>query len=86
MRKISQKSVFRCRPPKTDFRFLIYTPKNMYFNNKTTRFFNAYKIKNSITCIRDRYIIGLKTFHSPIPPHQLEVYMCVSNALKYLSN
>ena len=24
------KSVFRCRPPKTDFRFLIYTPKNIF--------------------------------------------------------
>ena len=25
-----KKAVFRYRPPKTDFTFLIYTPKNMY--------------------------------------------------------
>ena len=25
-----KKSDFRCRLPKTDFRFLIYTPKNIY--------------------------------------------------------
>ena len=45
MPKIRQKSVFRCRPTKTDFRCLIYAPKNMYFKNKSTRFFNAYKVK-----------------------------------------
>ena len=28
--KIRKKLDFQCRPPKTDFRFLIYTPKNIY--------------------------------------------------------
>ena len=31
------KSDFRCRPPKTDFRFLIYTPKNMYLKKNTPK-------------------------------------------------
>ena len=31
--------------PKTDFRFLIYTPKIMYFKNKNKCFFNACKVK-----------------------------------------
>ena len=29
--KIGKKSDFRCRPPKMDFRFLIYAPNNIYF-------------------------------------------------------
>ena len=29
MPKIRKKSFFRCRPPKTDFRFVIYTPASM---------------------------------------------------------
>ena len=40
MPKIRKKSVFRCRPPKTDFRFLIYTPKTKI----KVPVFNAYKV------------------------------------------
>ena len=41
--KIGNKSVFRCRPPKTDFRFLIYTPRNIYLKKKK----HGLKPKNS---------------------------------------
>ena len=33
------------RPPKTDFRFLFYTPKNIYLKGKNVLFLNAYKVK-----------------------------------------
>ena len=33
------------RPPKTDFRFLFYTPKNMYIFKEKVPFFNSYKVK-----------------------------------------
>ena len=33
------------RPPKTDFRFLFYTPNNIYLKGKKVPFLNAYKVK-----------------------------------------
>ena len=41
MPKIRLKSVFLCRPPKTDFKFLIHTPKTCISKIKDT-FFIAY--------------------------------------------
>ena len=33
------------RPPKTDFRFLFFTPKYIYLKKKLPFFNNAYKVK-----------------------------------------
>ena len=44
--KMGKKSDFRCRPPKTDFRFLIYTPKNI-FKEKNTIFFMYFCLSNT---------------------------------------
>ena len=43
--KIVKKSDFRCRPPKTDFRFLIYTPKKTYL--KKIPFFMYFCLSNT---------------------------------------
>ena len=50
-KKSEKKSDFRCRPPKTDFRFLMYTSKNIYFKNKNTIFFMYF-------CLSDTKIGG----------------------------
>ena len=47
------------RPPKIDFRFLFYTPKNMYL--KKIYIFNAYKVKKKYIYIyaRNRVIYNI---------------------------
>ena len=44
------------RLSKTDFRFLFYTPKNMHFQKKRYRFFNAHKVKKKNLLIITIYI------------------------------
>ena len=46
MQKIGKKSDFRCRPPKTDSRFLIYAPKHIYL--KKIPFFMYFCLSNTV--------------------------------------
>ena len=39
------------QPPKTDSRFLFYTPKNMFSKRKGAFIFNAYKVNKYHKCL-----------------------------------